>query len=67
MKTVAYELAEEISGRSLVAQVNRMISEGWEPLGGVSYGKSPGGMPRFQQAMVKVEDDERIDVGRAPG
>jgi hypothetical protein len=50
---------------ALVIEVNKAISEGWEPFGGVAVDE--GHQPCFYQAMVKreIEEDEpELQSGR---
>lgn len=46
--TLIYDTIPEL----LIDKVNRLIQNGWEPLGGVSVGKY-NGTPSFYQALIK--------------
>ncbi|HXP87951.1 MAG TPA: DUF1737 domain-containing protein [Bryobacteraceae bacterium] len=60
---MTYQLVTARSDKDLTEKVNPMISEGWEPQGGVAVGGDaptqyvgPGTiLPSFVQAMVKPQ------------
>ena len=56
MKIADYMILSETSDSELAKKVREYISEGWEPLGGVSYGSSHfSAVEVFVQAMIKRE------------
>jgi len=51
-----YVVVEQYSSDELVDEVNKLIAEGWEPLGGVSITLSEDAEDRFfkaAQALIK--------------
>ena len=58
-----YILAEEVEIIDLVAHVNRLISEGWRPQGGVAT-LVMGPNQHYAQAMVRetATEEEAIEV-----
>lgn len=50
-----YILVEENSIETLMESVNKLITDGWKPLGGVSHSKNPDlrGNISYCQALVK--------------
>ena len=58
MKTIRYEVVYANSEQAFVDQINRMIDEGWQPIGGVSVNfQQNGGFQQtvYHQAMVLQE------------
>lgn len=56
-----YEVVYAAGPEELTAKVNKMINEGWKPLGGLAIGHYDGGESYFYQAMVK---DDIVGIGR---
>lgn len=54
MKIIDYMIAEATNFESLESIVKRLIKEGWQPFGGVSYEL----LKYERQAMVKYEEVE---------
>jgi hypothetical protein len=50
---VEYKVVSDNQLEKMVSEVNSLISEGWEPLGGLQV-VAPGPAPLYSQAMVKV-------------
>ncbi len=48
-----YLIQEEGSALQLEISVNRLITEGWKPLGGVSHCKNYDGYLIYCQALIK--------------
>jgi len=57
MKIVKYTVIHSYSPGNLTAQVNQLIDQGWQPLGGVSSGMGDDGNLYFNQAIVMYEKD----------
>ena len=58
MKTTRYEVVYANSEQAFVDQINRMIDEGWQPIGGVSVNFQNNGSFQqtvYHQAMVLQE------------
>jgi hypothetical protein len=58
MKVSEYQVIREKTEIVLQQKVNRLIRQGWEPIGGISaaaFGVSPVGGNSFLQAMVKYK------------
>tara|TARA_B100000787_G_scaffold42669_1_gene30345 strand:+ start:1183 stop:1359 length:177 start_codon:yes stop_codon:yes gene_type:complete len=58
MEITNYQVLREKTESILQMKVNRLIRQGWSPLGGVSaaaFGISPVGGNSFLQAMVKYK------------
>ena len=66
MRAVDYQILSSDSREELVAAIIKWIDKGWQPLGGVSVGRSeryvaPGVTTPtivYAQALVKYEGDE---------
>jgi hypothetical protein len=56
MKIIDYLVVLENDGAVLVREVKRLVGEGWQPHGGVSF-TMMGGVPAYVQALVKYEEN----------
>ena len=55
----SYKIVRNKSEIALQQEVNRMIRQGWVPVGGISavaFGTSPVGGNSFVQAMIKYKE-----------
>lgn len=60
MRIKRYHLASASDPEQLQNEVNKLIAEGWQPLGQVVVAQSPtGSEPRFFQAVVQHEGEIR--------
>lgn len=48
-----YKIAHERNFTNLEYAVAKLISNGWEPLGGVSFNEEYWGAPQYTQAMIR--------------
>ena len=53
----AYIVAQALNPTSLEDEVQRLIKEGWNPVGGVAVGELYG-KTQYMQALVKAENDD---------
>jgi hypothetical protein len=69
MQIQRYEVVYGNSESSFIAQINHMIEEGWQPLGGVSVAFAKNGQyeqPVYHQAMV-LQVAETVYDGNSKG
>ena len=69
MKTIRYEVVYGNSESAFVQQINQMIDEGWQPIGGVSVNFQNNGSFQqtvYHQAMV-LQVTESVYDGRSKG
>ena len=53
-KVIRYEIVYGNSEQAFIEQINRMIKEGWQPIGGVSVNfQARTEQPVYHQAMVE--------------
>ena len=61
-KATRYEVVYANSEQAFVEQINRMIKEGWQPLGGMAANFQHNGQFQqvvYHQAMVEYESEYR--------
>jgi hypothetical protein len=69
MKIQRYEVVYANSEQAFVDQINQMIKEGWQPLGGMAANFQITGnlqQPVYHQAMVLYEQEQRGPGGPRP-
>jgi hypothetical protein len=70
-KIIDYTVADGVNGAQLIASVQKLIAEGWQPLGGMVLAIDPDytgpqedgeGVPKFNlgQAMVRYESTIKL-------
>lgn len=60
-KVIDYQLVYSTTDSGLVKYVLQQLSEGWQPIGGVSVMSNAQGAPsRFTQAMVLYCSDAKL-------
>ena len=59
-----YKIIDAISGRQLITYVNKLIKEGWKPIGGVSITCEHHGAMVYAQAMVTEDMSLKLPVER---
>lgn len=52
-----YKVVEESFIHDFEIEINKLIKEGWEPLGGMSYSSGYGYGETYTQAMILVEKE----------